>query len=486
MCMVRTQKQQGGTLMCTSLPHVENEARENFSTEDIIMILQMILSEEEIYALANECHVCLRKRKFDVRAFIVAAIKCFLNGKQDITLRLLKVLYLEDSDTSISYTAIQNQLAKDSFADFIKKIRDKILKSAIEHCVLDIPIKNLMDFLYESLGIKSIIGQDGTCIAVKPGCRITMGASTMGKTKADGKPAQPTLKAHLSIDESCNLLACQTTSSAAKGVGEISQTFPENYSNAIFISDRGYSSADHFRNCSKNENYFLIKSKINACPTCVSINYDSMKPKNYVNRKLKDINPRHTEIIDINCLFSNGEIFRVIKFDIGKNKCNKNIIALVTNIPYDKMKSEALINLYRYRWRTCEIPNKCLKSDNCLKGINSRNPNIVNACFDLAYIAYTLKNIFISILKKKYIENHGYDYKIRNACFSLIKIHRHATSSINHFFNGLIHAPQNFYEWISDFAENKLFKFFAMESTSKRDKDKKKDVRILIQEILPS
>ncbi len=474
----------------------EKSTGNEITSEKMSKILASILRREQYNKITENCNYCLRQRKFDLYRFIVICIMLYYNNERNITQDLVCRIYSEETGINITPQAISKQLKKDETIKAVQKFTNIILSEAINIGIQDTYLKNLLDLLYQKIGIKSIVGTDGTCLNVMPGCRETMGASSMGHVREDGTAEKACIKAHASLNIANEIVSVTITGTAGKGVGERAQVHPEDYKDMLVLADAGYQSVNLISDFNKNSAFFIIKSKSNITGTIINVNsviYNN-EPVKLRTSILKNANPRINEIIDADVMLSDGTIVRAIKYAFNKNlsrrnnknrtnKKEKKIVVILTNIKSEKINYETIINLYRLRWRICEIGNKCMKSGNNLKSITSHNPNIINEFICFSLIAYTIKNIEAKIMTKICKEKNLFTKELKTKIISPLKIHKNSHHIMNKITKHLFYNYDKFLKGIVDITR-KTYKYFTLTEPSKEDKENMRNVYCIIDKIM--
>ena len=474
---------------------IEKSTPKEMGFEKICQMLANLLARTKYNDITKDCNYCLRKRKFDLYTYIVIAIMAYYLNISNITQDLLCSLYNEETGMNITPQAINKQLKKDDTIKAIAEFTNRLLSEAINLGIENSYIKKLLEFLHQKIGVTTIVGIDGTCLNVMPGCRETMGASAMGHVKKDGSAEKACIKAHISQNQSNEIMSVTITGTAGKGVGERAQVHPDDYKDMLVLADAGYQSVNLISDFNKNGAFFIIKSKANITGTIININsviYNNKSVKLKTNI-LENAKPRINEIIDVNAKLFDGTEVRVIKYAFNTNesrrnntKSNKKIkknVVLLTNINSENISCETIINLYRLRWRICEIGNKCLKSGNSFKPITSHNANIVHESICFSIMAYTIKNIEAKIMTKICKEKNLFSKELKTKIISPLKIHKNGSHLLNEVTKHLFYCYDKFIKGIVDITM-KLYKYFTLTEPSKKDKENKRNIYCIIDEIM--
>ncbi len=474
----------------------EKSTKKEISYEMMSKILASNLSIIKYNEITKDYNYCLRKRKFNLYTYIVICIMLYYNNERNITLDLVCAIYNKETGMNITPQAISKQLKKDETKRAVQKFTNTLLSESVNMGIQDTYIKNLLDLLYQKVGITSILGTDGTCLNVMPGCRETMGASTMGHLREDGTAEKACIKAHISQNITNDIVSATITGTAGKGVGERAQVHPEDYKNMLVLADAGYQSSNLISDFDNNSASFIIKSKSNIIGTIINVNsviYNN-EPVNLRTNILKNASPRINEIIDVDVKLSDGTMVRVIKYAFNANasrrnnnkktnKKKKKVVVILTNIKSENIKSETIINLYRLRWRICEIGNKCMKGGNYFKPITSHNSNIVSEFICFSLIAFTIKNIEAKIMTKICKEKNLFTKELKTKIISPLKMHKKSHHLMSQITRYLFYNYDKFLKGILDLTINK-YKYFTLTAPSKKDKENMRNVYCIIDKIM--
>ncbi len=174
-----------------------------------------------------------------------------------------------------------------------------------------------------------------------------------------------------------------------------------------------------------------------------------------------DVTGKHSHVVRV-----------VTRYNPNAEKDSKRVI-LRTNLPRHLVCLDQLFNLYRIRW-SIEIVNKCLKSGCALAPINSTNKNIVIQVFLFSFIAAMIK-VYTALKAMK-----GKDYykvsQLKLFCAEEFKklvmtIATREKSTIYQIFKEL-----------TEFVKTRCLRG----APSQRDKDRLKDLPLLVWDIVSS
>ena len=463
----------------------------NIMISQIVRLFDKIMYKE----IVDGNNPCRRFRIFNLLEFIKSCVLMCYSNVQNISIALATDNYAQQIDHDITPQAIRKQLMKSSTLETIIKFTDAVVKKAAWMEVLDNKLQKLFDLLHEKLGITSFIGIDGTCLSVAPGCRETMGASSMGQPKKDGT-VKAFIKAHIGQSITNIIYSFILTGTAGKGTGERAQVLPEMSWKSLLVMDAGYQSEQIFQLIQANAGYFLIRAKENVkgfVTEVISDLYNGVEAVLKI-KELSKIRPRIGEVIDVIVRLSGGTYVRVVKYAIdealsrrgskkNRKKKKRKIITLITNLPSSKISADSIELLYKIRWRMCEIGNKCLKSGNSFNAVKSCDERIVKAFFCFSLIAYCLKNMQASIMKQICKDKELCHELVETKIISPLKLHCHKSFVLEALTKSLLYNPDEFSKSIIAKAEL-IYKYFAIDAPSKEDIEHNRSIYVLIDKIL--
>ncbi len=472
--------------MSTSIKH---------KCEEMISNLEHLFDKVMYQEIADGNNPCIRLRKFNLFEFIKVCVFMCYSNVANISIALATANYAQQINYDITPQAVRKQLMKSDTLETIIKFTDAVVKKAAWMEVLDDKLQKLMDLLHEKLDITSFAGIDGTCLSVAPGCRETMGASSMGQPKKDGT-VKAFVKAHVGQSLTNTIYSFILTGTAGKGTGERAQVLPEMSWRRLEILDAGYQSEQVFQLIQGNTGHFVIRAKDNVkgvVTEVISVSYNGVETALRA-KELSKIKPRIGEVVDVIARLSGGTCVRVVKYAIDeassrrgakKHKKNKKrkIITLITNLPSSKISADSIELLYKIRWRMCEIGNKCLKSGNSFNAVKSCNERIVKAFFCFSLIAYCLKNMQASIMRQICKEKKLCPDLVETKIISPLKLHCNKSFVLESLAKSLLYNHDEFSKSIVDKAIL-IYKYFAIDAPSKEDIEHNRSIYVLIDKIL--
>lgn len=171
----------------------------------------------------------------------------------------------------------------------------------------------------------------------------------------------------------------------------------------LHLMDAGYMNLQLFREIEAAGSFFITPGRVNLAGKIVRISIDG---KDYTQQfgGLKPSSPelrcfKSRSTADMEVKLDNGPAFRVIRYYC---KRKSGYVYLITNIGAGRLKARGIVLLARARWRI-ETFFKEWKSGSNLRGVNSRDPNIV--------LAITITSMIADMLKKLI----GTVFEVRNA-----------------------------------------------------------------------
>ena len=423
-----------------------------------------------------------RNRLFHPYAYFRIVVEEMMRSVNELTIRFFNMAYINSEGTCISFPALYKAISSHDFINAVQSKCDQLIyfNNNLEYTFgADVALTN---YLKESLKVSQILAQDGTEIQVRNQCRKTMKASSKGRRKKDGSKAKPTIKLHTTFNDSIALVKHSLTSSAAKGQGEISQFKIEEISNALILADRGYMSVNFFLLLELALNYSIIRGRVNSTCEVLSDNDPNLHKQINLSKQLNHIKPRRQDIYDLQIKMGNSYVCRCIKC-ARMNGRKKEYALYFTNIPANILSAQQIIDLYRIRWRLCEIPYKCFKSYNDLESINSNKEELIILFKDMSIIAYTLKEIYAK-LAMIFLSIYCSDCIKTDIACSHIKVHKYIYGQLKKFLQALDISINDAFVQIEKFSKEFFVKFYMMDKLSSRDVKKLKNIVVLSKHII--
>lgn len=281
-------------------------------------------------------------------------------------------------DTTITYKAFYNQLAKPHFADFMRTTAARLIGEMTLQVLGFAKGRVFAEF-------RHIVIQDGSSFAIHDGLREVF----PGRFKAV-KPAAVEL--HTTMELLCDapttvVLPPDTTNE---------QAFlpePASLRASLLLADRGYLDLHYMRRVQDAGGFFLIRAKAGMNPQVVEAwREDGTRLRSLRNKPLKAIHaqlPKRQRVELVVVWQVEGYALR-LRLLIRWNRRAKEFCYLVTNLPAKRYRLDVLYRAYKWRWQV-ELLFKEWKSYANLHAFDTANPAIVEGLIWAAIAAAALK-----------------------------------------------------------------------------------------------
>jgi hypothetical protein len=281
-------------------------------------------------------------------------------------------------DTTITYKAFYNQVAKPHFADFARTMTSRLIG--------DMTLKVLGFAQGRPFGeFRRIILQDGSSFAIHDGLREVF----PGRFKTV-KPAAVEL--HTTMDLLCDapttvVLTPDTTNE---------QTFlpePATLTGSLLLADRGYIDLHYLRRVQDKGGFWLIRAKAGMNPQILeAFREDGKRLRSLRNKSLQTIHaklPKRQRVELVVQWQVDGRPLR-LRMIVSWNRRQKAFCYLLTNLPAPRYTLEMICRAYKWRWQV-ELLFKEWKSYANLHAFDTENPTLVEGLIWTAIAAAALK-----------------------------------------------------------------------------------------------
>jgi hypothetical protein len=287
-------------------------------------------------------------------------------------------------DTTITYKAFYNQLAKPHFADFLRTTAARLIGEMTLKVLGFAQGRVFAEF-------RHIVIQDGSSFAIHDGLREVF----PGRFKVV-KPAAVEL--HTTMDLLCDapttvVLTPDTTSE---------QTFlpePASLRASVLLADRGYLDLDYMRRVQDEGGFFIIRAKAGMNPQVVeAFREDGKRLRSLRNKPLKAIHaklPKRQRVELVVEWQVEGHPLR-LRLLISWNRQTKEFCYVLTNLPAKRYHLDLIYRAYKWRWQV-ELLFKEWKSYANLHAFDTENPAIVEGLIWAAIAAAALKRFLASM-----------------------------------------------------------------------------------------
>src|SRR5205809_3994838 len=242
-------------------------------------------------------------------------------------------------DTTITYKAFYNQLAKPHFAAFMSTTASRLIGELSLKVLGFAKGRAFAEF-------RHIVIQDGSSFAIHDGLREVF----PGRFKAV-KPAAVEL--HTTMDLLCDtptvvVLTPDTTSE---------QTFlpePAALRASLLLADRGYLDLHYMRRVQDAGGFFLIRAKAGMNPQVVeAFREDGTRLRSLRNKPLKAIHAKlpKRQRVELVVTWQVETYTLRLRLLISWNRRTQEFCSLLTNLPAKRYHLDMLYRAYKWRWQ---------------------------------------------------------------------------------------------------------------------------------------
>jgi Transposase DDE domain len=350
---------------------------------------QWVFSEELLNTCGKDTKFCRRQRTITpFRLGLALTATCASHGVETLAdfHRGFNALF----DTTITYKAFYNQLAKPHFAPFMGTLASRLLG--------DMTLK-VLGFTKGCAfaEFRHILIQDGSSFAIHDALREVF----PGRFKTV-KPAAVEL--HTTMDLLCDAptVVVLTPDTASE------QTFlpePASLRASLLFADRGYIDLGYLHRVSQQGGFFIIRAKAGMNPQVVeALREDGTRLRSLRNKSLKAIHaklPKRQRVELIVEWQVETHTLR-LRLLLSWNRRTKEFCYLLTNLPAKRYCLDTIFRAYKWRWQV-ELLFKEWKSYANLHACDTANPAIVEGLIWAAMAAAALKR-FLAYLTQLLVE----------------------------------------------------------------------------------
>jgi hypothetical protein len=281
-------------------------------------------------------------------------------------------------DTTITYKAFYNQLAKPHFADFMRTTAARLIGEMTLKVLGFAKGRVFAEF-------RHIVIQDGSSFAIHDGLREVF----PGRFKAV-KPAAVELHTTMELlcDAPTTVVLTPDTTNEQAFLPE-----PASLRASLLLADRGYLDLHYMRRIQDAGGFFLIRAKTGMNPQVVEAwREDGTRLRSLRNKPLKAIHaklPKRQRVELVVVWQVEGYALR-LRLLISWNRRAQEFCYLVTNLPAKRYRLDVLYRAYKWRWQV-ELLFKEWKSYANLHAFDTANPAIVEGLIWAAIAAAALK-----------------------------------------------------------------------------------------------
>lgn len=397
-------------------------------------------------------------------------------------------LYDKNDHMTISNKGFHKRVSQDTMLNFTIELTDQVLlqinKTLEKHN--DKLLHPVIKAILKKLDIDDIIAIDGCEIALRESSRDKFPNKGVGRNKADGSSAVPSIKGHAAYSLIRHNFTSIDFTEAVENERE--HLNPELLARKCIVGDRGYISEDLEEELLSNHADFIIKGKKNMTSGIIVEAYgdnnrklDDFIGKNYGNIKTAC----NDQELDVTVKTKKGHLVRIVRqvnpntksTRKGKDDTNVNedsYVYLRTSITRDRLTLKELFAGYRLRWG-CEFLFEALQQGNCFKSINSSNMNVI--------FTFILMNIISFLLKLYMTLQTSIDSKKNLCSFSILKTNT-KFEVFNEFFGSFGFLKKTQFYLVMKRTKEKILQYCCISHVSKRDIKAGKSNAVLFDSIL--
>ena len=338
---------------------------------------QWVFSEALLNACGKEVKLCRRQRVITPFRLGLALTATCANQRVE-TLADFHRGFNALFDTTMTYKAFYNQLAKPHFATFMGTMASRLIGEMTLKVLGFEKGRAFAEF-------RHIVIQDGSSFAIHDALREVF----PGRFKVV-KPAAVEL--HTTMDLLCD--APTTVVLTPDTASE--QTFlpePAALRNSLLLADRGYLDLPYMRRILDAGGFFIIRAKAGMNPQVVEAwREDGLRLRSLRNKPLKVIHAklpkRHR--VELVVVWQVEEHPLRLRLLISWNRRTQEFCYLVTNLPATRYRLDMIYRAYKWRWQV-ELLFKEWKSYANLHAFDTEKAAIVEGLIWTAIAAAALK-----------------------------------------------------------------------------------------------
>jgi Transposase DDE domain len=281
-------------------------------------------------------------------------------------------------ETTITYKAFYNQLAKPHFATFMGTMASRLIGEMTLKVLGFAQGRAFAEF-------RHIVIQDGSSFAIHDALREVF----PGRFKVI-KPAAVEL--HTTMDLLCDapttVVLTPDTASEQRFLPE-----PAALRDSLLLADRGYLDLHYMHRVLDVGGFFIIRAKAGMNPQVVEAwREDGLRLRSLRNKPLKVIHAKlpKCQRVELVVLWQVEEQPLRLRLLISWNRRTKEFCYLLTNLPAQRYPLDMIYRAYKWRWQV-ELLFKEWKSYANLHAFDTTNPTIVEGLIWTAIAAAALK-----------------------------------------------------------------------------------------------
>jgi ribosome-associated translation inhibitor RaiA len=338
---------------------------------------QWVFAEALLNACGKEVKFCRRQRTITPFRLGLALTATCASHRVD-TLADFHRGFNALFDTTITYKAFYNQVAKPHFAVFMRTTASRLIGELTLKVLGFAKGRVFAEF-------RHIVIQDGSSFAIHDGLREVF----PGRFKVV-KPAAVEL--HTTMDLLCDapttvVLTPDTTNEQA--------FLPEPVSlqKSLLLADRGYLDLHYMHRVQDAGGFFIIRAKAGMNPQVIeAFREDGKRLRSLRNKPLKAIHAKLPKRQRVELLVEWQVETHTLRLRllISWNRRKKEFCYLLTNLPAQRYGLDMIFRAYKWRWQV-ELLFKEWKSYANLHAFDTANPAIVEGLIWAAIAAAALK-----------------------------------------------------------------------------------------------
>jgi hypothetical protein len=241
-------------------------------------------------------------------------------------------------DTTITYKAFYNQLAKPRFADFLRTTAARLMSEMTLKVLGFAKGRAFAEF-------RHIVIQDGSSFAIHDALREVF----PGRFKAV-KPAAVELHATMDLlcDAPTTVVLTPDTTNEQAFLPE-----PASLKDSLLLADRGYLDLHYMRRVQDEHGFFLIRAKAGMNPQVVeAFREDGTRLRSLRHKPLQAIHaklPKRQRVALVVRWQVDGHPL-CLRLIVSWNRHHKTFCSLVTNLPAPRYTLEMICRAYKWRW----------------------------------------------------------------------------------------------------------------------------------------
>ncbi len=357
--------------------------------EDINTVMRKmktIFCEKKLNALGKLIGFSQRERIITPGRLALSLIKAFSCNKIE-TIADAQRCFNEMFNEKIAYKPFHNQVAKKTFAEFMRLVASNVL----EHTVVQVLKFNKTSSLEK---FESIYLQDGTSFGVKKSLSKRF-PSRFRKVNPAAVEIHVTYELPYENPTKITLTADKESERA-----ELPK--PEELENSLLLADAGYPSTLYLSQLQSSNASYLMRASTRINPIVVNNGKRIINKK--TAKKLKDYEKRFSKskIYDLDVIFRDDSTNTQHRLIVKWNKKKKEYVYLITNLSRQEYTAEQIREIYRLRWQI-ELVFKEWKSYANLHKFDTSNESIAEGFIWCAITAALIKKFMAhatQIIKK--------------------------------------------------------------------------------------